>query len=130
MFAVIAFAACHRSGTWVDDPRNANRAWGIDLPRGMVLRHSWYWRSPHFTREESYFFEIDGAPTDFAPAFAKENAMHSSDAISVVGTSTCFPRPAWFAPGPAANYESWSSDTGFVLRDHRSGKLFIYCCQL
>jgi hypothetical protein len=41
-----------RSGTWVDDPKNYARAWGYSKPDEIDLVHSWYRRSPHFTRED------------------------------------------------------------------------------
>ncbi len=47
-----------RSGTWVEDPENFARAWGYAKPDAVHMLHSWYWRSAHFTREESYFFQF------------------------------------------------------------------------
>ena len=47
-----------RSGTWVDDPKNFARAWGYSKPDEIEMVRSWVWRSAHFTREESYFFQF------------------------------------------------------------------------
>ena len=36
---VLALAAYHRSGTWSDDLKNFERAWGEPAPRGLEIRH-------------------------------------------------------------------------------------------
>ena len=53
-------AACgyFSSGTWEDDPKNWKRAWGSSKPDEVVMPHSWYWRSPHWSREEAYGFQF------------------------------------------------------------------------
>lgn len=125
-------AACHRSGTWIDDPKNVERAWGIELPPDVTIRHSWYWRSAHFTREEAYFFEI-GWNEELFHGFTRENGMAPLPSRSDISDYTCFDRPAWFAPGDPAGYEVWvgSERTGGVLlRSRRSMDLFIAACQL
>ena len=53
---------CHRSGTWNDNPKNWERAFGQKPPKDLKIVHSQYWRSPHFTLEFEYFFEF--APSD------------------------------------------------------------------
>ena len=58
---------CHRSGTWNDNPKNWERAFGQKPPKDLKIVHSQYWRSPHFTLEFEYFFEF--APSD---TFRKE----------------------------------------------------------
>jgi hypothetical protein len=51
------------SGIWEDDPKNWKRAWGYSKPEEVVMPHSWYWRSPHWTREEPISFRSDGTRT-------------------------------------------------------------------
>jgi len=46
------------SGRWEDDPGHWRRAWGYSKPPDVVIIHSWYWRSAHWTREEAYFFQF------------------------------------------------------------------------
>jgi hypothetical protein len=70
--ALLIVTACHESGTWVDDPNNFKRAWGVDAPSGVQVVHSRYSRSAHFTREEVYYFQLR-ATSSYAQAFAAEN---------------------------------------------------------
>ena len=46
------------SGTWEDEDENWERAYGVALPDSLTLTHSWYWRSPHFTMEYAFYFEL------------------------------------------------------------------------
>ena len=132
-FLLLSTLACHRSGTWVDDPENFNRALGADPPAGVRLVHSWYWRSPHFTREEIYYFQLS-APAQYADAFAKENRLESSGPEALAGFPYTEDRPAWFAPKDPGAYQIWRAPgpvpSGVVLRDRQSGALFIYCAQM
>ena len=45
-------------GPGSDDPKNFQRAWGQPAPSDLQIRHSWDWRSAHFTREEAYYFQF------------------------------------------------------------------------
>jgi hypothetical protein len=132
-FLLLSTLACHRSGTWVDDPENFNRALGIDPPAGVQLVRSWYWRSGHFTREEIYYFQLS-APARYADAFAKENGLVSSGPEAVARFDYTQDRPAWFAPKDPGAYQVWRTPgpvpSGVVLRDRQSGDTFIYCSQL
>jgi len=127
--------SCHRSGTWVDDPANFRRAFGYPPPDGVVLTRSWYWRSPHFFREESLLFSI-AAPRPFIDAILSANAMEPFDFSGLRQLSTpCVldDWPAWFAPGPAETYQSWrcpGSRQCLALVDLDRGELFLYVCQL
>lgn len=48
------------SGSWEDDPKNWNRAFGEKAPDTIVVCRSHYERSPHpFFKEFAYFFEIE-----------------------------------------------------------------------
>jgi hypothetical protein len=133
-FVVFATIACHRSGTWVDDPGNVKRAWGVDLPSDVAVRHSWYWRSAHFTREEAYYFQF-GWNEPLFEGFIKENRMSpaSGSALYEVSERRCFDRPAWFAPGSLSAYDVWigpDATNGVLLRDKKTREIFIAACQL
>ncbi|HKS25134.1 MAG TPA: hypothetical protein VJZ76_20230 [Thermoanaerobaculia bacterium] len=130
---LLPFLGCHRSGTWIDDPKNFERALGESPPPGLRVIHSWYWRSPHFFREEIYYFELSSL-SGYAEAFAAENGLRRLPAGSLSRIPFDDNRPAWFAPGPLEQYELWRSPsdviTGFILRDKTNGEIFIYCKQL
>ena len=130
---LLSVLACHRSGTWVDDPKSFNRALGIDPPAGVSLVRSWYWRSGHFTREEIYYFQLS-APERYAGALAKENGLLPSGPEAMTGFVYTEDKPAWFAPKPPGDYQIWRapgpSPSRAVLRDRQTGAIFIYCAQL
>ena len=131
--ALLVVAACHESGTWVDDPRNFKRAWGVDAPSSVQVVHSRYWRSAHFTREEIYYFQLR-APSSYAGAFATENKLKPLSAIDVGRFSFIQPRPAWFAPKQPSEYQIWGTGSQapacFVLLDRKTGDIFIHVAQL
>jgi hypothetical protein len=135
LLTVLALAACHRSGTWSDDPKNFERAWGEPAPRGLEIRHSWYWRSAHFTREEAYYFQF-ARHAELMHGFIAENRLQPvADAASVaVSDYSCFSRPTWFAPKPMAAYNAWvtppNASPALILEDRATGEFFISACQL
>jgi hypothetical protein len=102
-----------KSCTWSDDPKNWRRA--FDEPRpadGISIAHSWYMRTPHFTAEYAWFFELQLADkvksemvtnSDFTklPAFTQEDLR----------LRTYRDRPKWFAPEPLSAYEAYESKT-------------------
>jgi hypothetical protein len=132
----IAAAACgyFQSGTWVDDPKNYARAWGYSKPAEIDLVHSWYWRSPHFTREEAYFFQFRWHDELFKQAVAR-NQMQLVEASSGEAAEPhfCFDRPPWFAAQGREAYEAWRCTGGndcWLFRDRRTRDLYIYACQM
>jgi hypothetical protein len=119
------------AGTWVDDPDNWSRAFQSTKPADVAVVHSKYWRSPHWTFEFEYFFEI--APNqELQEQLFSENKLrritgeeaakakeHNSDAA-----------PVWFAPKAASEYDIWVFDDepnrNFrVLIDKKSGVVFL-----
>jgi uncharacterized membrane protein YjjB (DUF3815 family) len=50
------------AGTWVDGPGNWSRAFASTKPPDVSVVHSKYWRSPHWSFEFAYFFEIAPSP--------------------------------------------------------------------
>jgi hypothetical protein len=134
LLASLLVAGCHRSGTWDEDPKNVERAWGIRLPAEVKLRHSWYWRSAHFTREEAYYFQF-GWHQQFFESMIAENQMRRSAAsrLQELRDYSCFERPAWFIPGNFSEYEAWvgpAPTNGVLFRHKTTNELFLAACQM
>jgi hypothetical protein len=134
LLVLLVLCACHRSGTWVDDPKNFERAWGSKPPAGLRIVHSWYWRSAHFTREERYYFHFAAHP-GLAESFAAENGLRRTDASAINVYTFDNDRPAWFAPRPPEFYEIWLRSEGSftssaILRDKATGETILFASQL
>jgi len=133
--AAVLAVGCGRGGTWTDDPANFERAWGVAKPAEVDLVRSWYWRSPHWTREEAYFFHLRAAD-GFAEEFSEANGLVAGETMTgsaISGLSWSFDRPEWFAPRADATYESWDDAQGGdrrVFRNADTGDVFVYACQL
>jgi hypothetical protein len=98
---------CNYSGTWDDDASNWSRAMGgQSQPLGVVVLHSRYTRSPHFTYEATYYFEFT-APEKFLQdwvAFQKLSSTHPTE----LNTPSQFGgKPPWFIPKPLKDYDMW-----------------------
>src|SRR5213592_420869 len=106
VFLLPAGCGYFSSGKWEDDPHNWKRAWGYSKPDDVVMPHSWYWRSPHWTREEAYFFQFLWHEELFNQLVANNNL---SRVISVreAKPEYCFKKPNWFVPKDASAYEIW-----------------------
>ena len=105
---LLILSGCHRSGTWTDDPKNWQRAFKSKKPKDVVVVHSKYWRSPHFTLEFRYFFHIK------ANQALHKQLFESNDLICIEGSNAVpdaldkvHDRPDWFVPKPAEKYEVW-----------------------
>lgn len=133
LLIVVSASACGYfvSGTWEDDPKNWERAFRSTKPPGVVLVHSKYWRSPHWSYEFQYFFEI--APN--APL--KEQLFTANKLRRVAGAeagrvrgNTFGDSPPWFAPKATTDYEVWvfkdePSRNFKVLIDRETGHIFM-----
>jgi hypothetical protein len=98
------------SGTWEDDPDNWERAFGFEPPDGIEIEHSSYWRSPHFTHECAYYFEI-AADEPFEREVFETNEMTrlEGDSAKEAMHDTVGRRPKWFTPRRSADaYEVWT----------------------
>ena len=93
--------------------------------------HSKYWRSPHWSYEFSYFFEI-------APNPKLRNQLLTENKLRlVIGGEAATAKqnlfgetPAWFAPKTVTEYDVWifaeASYRNFVvLIDRESGRMFL-----
>ena len=113
-------------GTWENDAGNWSRAFnGQALPENVVVTHSKYARSPHFTYEADYYFELK-APQEFFEAWLVGCVIErpsESNLGSMPG------KPSWFLPKPLEKYEMWKveakPDSNFRLfRDKETGVIF------
>ncbi len=129
LFIAILLAKCSESGTWTDDPKNFSRAWDVEKPSDVQVIHSLYWRSPHFTREEAYYFQF-GPNQKLAEGFISNNSMKPT---TTWDRKACIAPPIWFAAGPLDTYEAWTCGDGrecLLLRDRKTAELYIAGCQL
>lgn len=133
LFIATCSSACgyFSSGTWEDDPSNWKRAFRSTKPPDVVVVHSKYWRSPHWSYEFQYFFEI-------APNLPLKKQLFTANRLRLVtGTEAEEVRrrifgeaPPWFAPKSTTEYEVWvfegEPDRNFkILIDRSSGHLFL-----
>ena len=124
------------AGTWHDDPGNWQRAFQSKKPPDVTVVHSKYYRSPHWTYEFEYFFEI--APN----ATLKEQLFTKNKLRELTGNEATKARedvpgdvPSWFSPKVASEYRIWvfdgEPDRHFkVMIDKTSGAMFLHDYQL
>ena len=119
------------AGTWEDDPGNWNRAFRSTKPPDVTVVHSKYYRSPHWTYEFQYFFEIAPNTTFKTQLFAQNKLrLLTGKAATSVKSEAFGDAPSWFAPKDASAYEVWilaeEPDRKFkVLIDKTSGVIFL-----
>lgn len=119
------------AGSWEDDPQNWERAFRSTKPEDVVVRHSWYWRSPHWSYEFQYFFELAPSTELTEQLFtANELRQVTGDEALEVHRNVRGEVPAWFAPKSAAEYDIWvfgrEPERNFkVLIDRRTGEMFL-----
>mgnify|MGYP001405871250 CR=1 FL=1 len=137
VFLIAFLTGCAPAGEWADDPRNFTRAWDTPCPEGVVVLHSWYWRSWHFTREEVLFFQFR-ANSAFRDRFIQSNAFVPVAPAAVFSRGYCRTTPSWFLPGAPSRYRAWSvpphstreGSPPFIAEDLNTGVLFVYACQI
>jgi hypothetical protein len=99
------------AGTWEDDPKNWERAFHSTKPEEVVVVHSKYWRSPHWTYECAYSFEIDPTPEVKEKIFAQNKMRRLSAEAAAEARTRLGPKPPeWFAPKDTGRYEVWVYD--------------------
>jgi len=95
------------SGTWEDDDGNWERAFGSAKPEDVVLLHSKYWRSSHWSYEFEYFFEIE-CNADFQDQIITDNNLVKLEKYVELAMNNFFDEPpAWFLPKGADGYDVW-----------------------
>ena len=85
-------------------------------------------RSPHWTREEAFFFQFQWHEELF-DQFVKTRGELSSGSKP----DYCFEKPGWFVPKELSAYEIWKTHTEedvVLFRDVATKELFLYGCQV
>ena len=122
LFLTISGCGYFSSGNWTDDPDNWERAFQTKIPADVVVVHSQYWQSSHFTNEFRYFFEIS-ANRDLEQQLLTENDLIHIEEIASWDVSEILNKaPDWFAVQPLENFEVYR------YRDEakRNFHVFIY----
>ena len=134
LFLIVQFnASCGyvRAGTWENDPGNWNRAFQSTKAPDVTVLHSKYWRSPHWSYEFEYYFEI-GPNSKLKEQLFGENKLrqvNGGDAAKIKN-NVFGDAPSWFAPKDVAEYEVWvfkdDQNSNFkILIDKKSGVMFL-----
>ena len=119
------------SGTWEDDPGNWKRAFRSRKPDDVVVVHSKYWRSPHWTYEFEYFFQIEHNDKVKKQLFEQNEVVRLQGEEAEEAKKHFFDEPPkWFAPKAIQEYEVWvfrdEPDRNFkVFVDKKTGCLFL-----
>ena len=113
----------------MDDPKNWERAFGRAQPKKLAVIHSIYWRTPHFTREDGWTFQIKSPPSFYKEWLAAYKVKHpDSEGLQKLDYMKNG-KPAWFLPKPMAEYEIWvidEPDSNFGLFvDRTTGEWFV-----
>lgn len=117
------------SGTWTDAPKNWQRAFRSTKPPDVVVVHSHYWRSSHWSLEFEYFFHIR------ANEALRQQLLTANEMVQLKHEESSEPvffgkKPAWFLPKHLDSYEVWKyrieRNSSFrVFVDKENGDLFL-----
>ena len=108
------------SGMWTDDPDNWKRAFRSQKPEDVVVLHSWYWRSSHFTYEFRYYFKIE-ANEGLEKQLLTENDFILMEDVDTWDVTRVFSEaPDWFVEKPIQNYEVYR------YRDEVNSNLLVF----
>ena len=121
---LMILAGC--GGTWVDDDRNFKRVFDFDQRQNVVVLHSYYWKSSHWTTEYRYFIALQ-VSSQFVDGLTHATLMTPRTPDETM-LAACGEKPQWFLPGSLTNYEAWipkSNDQYRVFRDKIDGTLFV-----
>jgi len=106
---IFGLSGCHSFGTWTDDLNNWSRAFGSTKPADVVVVHSKYWRSPHWTCEFEYFFKINANSALHHQLFTENKLEKIEGSDAKLATHEFFEdKPDWFLPKQADKYEVWT----------------------
>lgn len=113
------------SGTYEDDPMNWSRAFnGQVCPKEVTVNHSRYTRSPHFTYEAEYFFELK-LPESFLKEWITGQKLVQTTPTQDNNRSDG--SPPWFRPKSHSSYDMWlpqdDSWSNFRLFQDRETKI-------
>lgn len=125
LIALSFVSAC--GGRWVDDSGNFERIFGFNKPKDVEVLHSYYWKSPHWTTEYSYFIALR-ASQKFVTGLTSAKLMNEAAPSETTINSGGDQRPPWFLPKSVTSYEMWvpNATGGYrVFRDKIDGTLFV-----
>ena len=133
LLIVLGNAGCGyvKAGTWEDDPGNWSRALQSTKPSDVEVIHSWYWRSPHWSYEFEYFFEIRPNAKLKEQLFGKNRLQQvTGEEATKIKKNLFGDVPTWFAPKDVTEYEVWvfeeEPNSNFkILIDKKSGETFL-----
>jgi len=129
--AGLALIGCGASGTWDDDPENWDRAFQSTMPPCVVVVHSHYWRSPHWSFEFQYFFHIRRNSALKEQLFTENTLVQLEEERATDAASDFFgEKPSWFLPETPRGYAVWvfADDPESMFRvfvDEETGDLFL-----
>lgn len=132
-FLLLLVASCGygASGTWNDEDENWERAFGAELPDGVELVHSHFWRGAHFTHEAVYYFEL--APN---AEFERELTRSGEYELHFSWSDSEPVAPSWFSPAVAVDdFEIWvpvgaEFDGSRVYIERETRRIFLHDSQL
>ena len=119
------------SGTWEDDPDNWARAFQSSKPNDAKVLHSYYWRSPHWSDEFQYFFEVEHNDRFKQQLFTTNKLIQLVGKDAITAKTDFFGQvPEWFAPKPVENYEVWVYEKARrgnfrIFIDRETGNMFL-----
>jgi hypothetical protein len=121
---------CLTSGTWEDDSGNWERAFKSTKPDDVKIVHSKHWRSPHWTYEFAYFFEIEANAKLKEQMFTQNKLRQLAGSDAANAKEDTWDPPAWFAPKAVDAYDVWIYEEeprgNFrVLIDKETGTIFL-----
>lgn len=121
LILTVVLSGCHSSGTWEDDPKNWDRAFRSNKPGDAIVLHSRYWRSPHFTLEFEYFFEIKAHEGLKKQLFMMNSLVRLEGTDAAKAFQNVFTdRPPWFLPKTEDKYDVW------IYRDEPRGNFRVF----
>jgi hypothetical protein len=131
LVAVLLFASgCFWAGSWDGEGEVWERAFDAPVPEGVTVVHGHYWRSPHFTVEDGWSFQLRVTPKYRKSLFEHYRLNTPSESEMWKVRSIRDHTPEWFLPKQNESYEIWilrdEPDANFALfEDRESGDIFM-----
>jgi hypothetical protein len=95
-----------RSGVWENDAKNWQRAFHTKKPDDVVVVHSKCWRTPHFTYEGGYYFEIQNNEKLKKQLFTENKLLKTDEKDATEAKDNHFEEaPSWFTPKSVNAYD-------------------------
>jgi len=120
VFLCLSGCGYFSSGTWNDAPENWERAFHTQKPDDVVVLHSQFWQSSHFTSEFRYFFEIAAHQNLENQLLSENDLVELKDVQRWDVSGALQDAPEWFVSKSIDNYEI------FRYRDKEGRKFFVF----